>query len=119
MRNRVVLASLVGLALLTLASCVYVLNLSPVASFTALPALGTTPLDVTLDATASHDPDGTIASYLWNFGDGQTASASTFPFTHQFTVQSNSETFTIILTVTDNQGAAATAVQNVTVNPAP
>ncbi len=117
MKNRVVLLSLVGLASVALASCTFVMNLSPVASFTALPALGTTPLDVSLNATASNDPDGTIASYLWNFGDGQTASASIFPFTHQFTVQSVSETFTIVLTVTDNQGATDTAVQNVTVNP--
>ncbi len=117
MKNRVVLLAVVSLALLALASCVYVMNLSPVASFIAAPALGVTPLDVSLDATASYDPDGTIASYLWNFGDGQTGSASIFPFTHQFTVASASETFTIVLTVTDNQGATDTAVQNVTVNP--
>ena len=117
MKNRVVLLTVVSLALLSLASCVYVMNLSPVASFTAVPALGVTPLDVSLDATASNDPDGTVASYLWNFGDGQTGSASIFPFTHQFTVQSVSETFTIVLTVTDDDGASDTAVQNVTVNP--
>jgi PKD repeat protein len=118
MKNRVVLLSSVGLALFALASCVYVFNVSPVASFTALPAIGTTPLDVTLDATASHDPDGTIALYLWDFGDSQTASQSILtPFMHTFTVQSDSETFTIVLTVTDNQGATDTAVQHVTVNP--
>jgi PKD repeat protein len=117
MRNRVALLWGVSLALLTLASCVYVFNVSPVASFTVLPALGTTPLDVALDATASHDPDGTIASYLWAFGDSQTSSESAFPFTHQFTVQSESETFTIVLTVTDNQGATDTTVRNVTVSP--
>jgi PKD repeat protein len=117
MKNRVVLLTIVSLALLSLASCVYVMNLSPVASFTAVPALGVTPLDVSLDATASTDPDGTIASYLWNFGDGQTGSASIFPFPHQFTVQSVSETFTIVLTVTDDDGASDTTVQNVTVNP--
>jgi PKD repeat protein len=117
MRHRVLLLSLVGLSLLALAACVYVVNLSPVASFTALPVLGTTPLDVSLDATASDDPDGTIASYLWNFGDGQTASDSIFPFLHQFTVQSDAQTFTIVLTVTDDDGATDTAVQNVTVNP--
>jgi len=117
MRNRIVLLSGVSLSLLALASCVYVFNVSPVASFTALPAVGTTPHIVTLDATASHDPDGTIASYLWDFGDSQTPSASAVPFTHTFTVQSNSETFTIVLTVTDNQGATDTAVQYVTVTP--
>ena len=88
MRNRAALLSVVSLALLALVSCSFIMNMSPIASFTALPALGTTPLDVALDATASDDPDGTIASYLWNFGDGQTSSASIFPFTHQFIVQS-------------------------------
>jgi len=116
MRNRVVLLSGVGLALLALASCVYLFNVSPVASFTAVPVPSTH--SVTLDATASHDPDGTIASYLWNFGDSQTASQiSNLPFTHLFTVQTDPETFTIVLTVTDNQGATDTAVRDVTVTP--
>lgn len=119
MRNRAMLLLPVGLSLLALASCIYVMNLDPVASLTALPVLGATPLHVTLDATASHDPDGTIASYLWTFGDGQTSSENAFPFAHDFTVQSESETFTIVLVVTDNQGATDTAVRNVTVNPAP
>jgi PKD repeat protein len=118
MRNRIVLLSGVSLALLALASCVYVFNVSPVASFTALPAVGTTPHTVTLDATASYDPDGTITSYLWAFGDSQTASQiSNLPFTHLFTVQTEPETFTIVLTVTDNEGATDTAVQHVTVDP--
>jgi chitodextrinase len=119
MRSRTLFVSLVGLCLLTLVSCVYVLNLDPVASFTALLAVGVTPLDVTLDASASHDPDGAIVSYSWTFGDGQTGSQSVFPFTHQFTVQSTSQTFTIVLVVTDNQGATDTAVRDVVVNPAP
>ena len=118
MRNRVVLLSGVSLALLTLASCVYLFNVSPVASFTVTPPGGSTALTVLLDASASHDPDGTIASYLWNFGDSQTASQiSSLPFTHLFTVQTDPETFTIVLTVTDNQGATDTAVRDVTVTP--
>jgi PKD repeat protein len=117
MRNRVVLLSGVSLALLALASCVYVFNVSPVASFTVTPPGGSTALTVSLDASASHDPDGTIASYLWNFGDSQTGSQYSFPFTHLFTVQTDPETFTIVLTVTDNQGATDTAVRDVTVTP--
>lgn len=119
MRNRVTAACIVGLATLTLASCVYVANLSPQAHFVALPASGTTPLLVTLDASASSDPDGSIASFLWSFGDGQTGSQSAFPFTHTFVVQSESRTFTIVLVVTDDGGATDTAVHDVTVSPAP
>jgi PKD repeat protein len=117
MRERAVLFVAVCWVLLSLVSCIYVSNLRPVASFTALPAVGTTPLDVTLDATDSRDPDGTITAYLWDFGDDQTLSRSIFPFTHLFTVQSSSETFTIVLTVRDDQGGTDTAVQYVTVNP--
>lgn len=117
MRNRIGVLGVVSVALLALGSCVYISNLLPEAEFTALPAVGTTPLDVTLNATASRDPDGTIAAYLWDFGDSQTSSSSVFPFTHPFVVQSAPKTFTIVLTVWDDRGATDTAVRYVTVNP--
>jgi len=37
--------------------------------------------------------------------------------THQYTVQTNPDTFTVVLTVTDNRGATDTAVRTITVNP--
>src|SRR5437764_15427173 len=43
-------------------------NAPPTASFTATPS----GLAVAFDGTASKDPDGTIASYAWTFGDGTT-----------------------------------------------
>lgn len=48
-------------------------DLPPVASFSVDPAAGTAPLTVTLDASASYDPDGGALSYFWDFGDGSTA----------------------------------------------
>ncbi|MBU1061924.1 MAG: PKD domain-containing protein, partial [Candidatus Omnitrophica bacterium] len=48
-------------------------NQPPVASFTASPTSGEAPLTVNFDARGSYDPDGQIASYNWNFGDGATS----------------------------------------------
>jgi PKD repeat protein len=109
-----------GIALgmmLVVAGCIYLGNVDPIARFTAVPTTGTTPLTVVFDASASTDPDGTIASYLWDFGDGQTASFTIVVASHQFTVQSVSQVFRVVLTVTDNLGATDQAVADITVNP--
>jgi len=99
-----------------LTGCLYLGNILPVAIFTASTTSGTTPLDVDFDASASYDPDGTITAYAWDFGDTQTDSG--VQVSHQFTVQTDSRVFTVILTVMDNLGATDTAVTNISVNPA-
>jgi PKD repeat protein len=104
--------------LMIVAGCIYVGNVDPIASFTAIPATGTTPLQVTFDATASSDTDGTIVTYHWDFGDGQTPSLVMIAV-REFTVQSDSEVFRVVLTVTDNLGATDQAVADITVNPIP
>jgi outer membrane protein assembly factor BamB len=76
-------------------------NAWPTAQFTANPASGALPLDVTFDASTSADPDGTIVMYAWDFGDG--ASANGNPVTHRYTVTG---TYNVTLTVTDNGGAS-------------
>ena len=53
-------------------------NLPPVALFTATPNVGALPLTVHFSASASHDSDGSIASYSWNFGDN-TGTGCQFP----------------------------------------
>ncbi len=55
-------------------------------------------------SAGSHDPDGSIVSYLWTFGDGGTSSAADPG--HIYTATG---TFTVTLTVTDDQGAQDTA----------
>ncbi len=50
----------------------------------------------------SKDPDGTIASYRWDFGDGTTSSISN-P-THKYKAIGS---YTVTLTVADNEGATA------------
>ncbi|MCX6566534.1 MAG: PKD domain-containing protein [Candidatus Aminicenantes bacterium] len=76
-----------------------VINLNPVAGFSFLPPTGSAPLTVNFDASASYDPDGTIARYSWIFGDGNTALGKAV--THEFATPG---TYTITLTVTDNFG---------------
>ena len=75
-------------------------NQPPVANVTATPTSGTAPLAVTFNGSGSSDPDGSIASYAWTFGDGGTATGVTTTHTYQA-----AGTYTAVLTVTDNQGA--------------
>ncbi|HHW13411.1 MAG TPA: PKD domain-containing protein, partial [Firmicutes bacterium] len=57
------------------------------------------------------DPDGTIAAYQWDFGDG-TAPVEEAEPTHAFTQLG---TYTVTLTVTDNDGGTGTGTVKVTV----
>lgn len=111
----VLFAVILGGVALALAGCFIITNLAPQASFTAVPASGTSPLVVHFDASASNDPDGQIVAYFWDFGDTQTGSGVALD--HTFTVQSESRVFTVILTVTDDDGATGQATKNIAVNP--
>ena len=44
-------------------------NVAPRAVFTATPAEGQAPLEVTFDASLSSDPDGSISRHSWEFDD--------------------------------------------------
>ncbi len=57
----------------------------------------------------STDPDGTIISWLWTFGDGTTSTTQ-----HPTHTYSDKGPFTVSLTVTDEQGATDTVSQSVT-----
>ncbi len=59
------------------------------------------------DASASSDPDGTIASYHWDFGDGSSQTTPSATTTHTY---ATSGTYTVTLTVTDNAGCSTTYV---------
>ncbi len=67
---------------------------------------------ITFDATASSDPDGSIVSYEWRFGDGSTGSGAVV--THAF---ASNNTYSVRLTVTDNEGAQDTLTRSVVVRP--
>jgi PKD repeat protein len=61
------------------------------------------------DASGSFDPDGTIYSYAWDFGDGNTGNGITTSHTY-----ATPGTYSVVLTVTDDAGA--TGGTNVTLN---
>ncbi|MEM0911399.1 MAG: S8 family serine peptidase [Pseudomonadota bacterium] len=81
-------------------------NQSPVAAFTN----ATNGLELSLDASGSSDADGTIASFSWDFGDGNTGQGSVTTHTYQ-----DAGDFTVTLTVTDDDGATSTSSANVSV----
>jgi PKD repeat protein len=119
MLHRRGIAILLAAALMGLAGCVYLTNILPEAIFTVDDPHVNSGDAVSFDASASHDPDGTLVSYYWDFDDGQTASTAIFPFTHVFTVQTDPEVFRVTLTVTDNVGGTDSAYKDITVDPVP
>ncbi len=89
-------------------------NQPPVASLSATPLSGSAPLDVSFDASASLDPDGSIADFSWDFdGDGlYDQSTGSSPFAAATYTVPNA--YNAVVRVTDNDGASAT--DSVTIN---
>jgi PKD repeat protein len=88
------------------------LDEAPTAAFTTgvtHPAVGQ---PVSFDGSPSNDPDGSIVSYSWKFGDGASGTGATA--THSY---GTSGIYTITLKVTDSSGATATTTQQLPVGP--
>jgi prepilin-type N-terminal cleavage/methylation domain-containing protein len=68
------------------------------------------PPSCSFDATESHDEDGDIVSYSWEFGDGNTGSGVTE--SHVFATYG---TYAVTLTVVDDGGAASSSTQFISV----
>lgn len=68
-------------------------------------------LAVSMDASESEDPDGSIVSYAWELGDGNTKSGKIVSHTY-----TSAGSYTIKLTVTDNRGATDVATKSINVS---
>jgi hypothetical protein len=86
-------------------SASYTVDIPPVARFTASCA----GVSCSFDAGASSDPDGTVQSYRWDFGDG--AGGSGRSATHSY---GQAAGYTVTLTVTDDGGVTGTVSRTVT-----
>ena len=92
---------------------VNVANRAPQASVDMLPQAPTTLEQVTFTAIAT-DPDGTIASILWDFdNDGRFDEGAGVSVTQAFPTKGS---YTVKVRVTDNSGASATGTRIVTVS---
>ncbi len=85
-------------------------NTPPTASF----QLSCAALTCSVNGSGSTDPDGTIASYAWNFGDGGTAAGVTASH-----IYPAAGTYPITLTVTDDDGAPGSSTSNAVVTATP
>jgi len=81
-----------------------------VPNFTVSPASPTQGQPATFDASSTTDPDNSIVSYAWNFGDGTSGSGRTT--SHAF---SQAGAYSVTLTVADALGRAASTTHVVTV----
>ncbi|MHA2428042.1 MAG: PKD domain-containing protein, partial [Candidatus Hermodarchaeia archaeon] len=81
---------------------IIITNLPPTAAFTYSPDLPVVDQDITF-TDLSEDPEGKTLIYLWNFGDN--ATSTTQHPSHQY---SDYGTYTVTLTVTDDESATDT-----------
>jgi Tol biopolymer transport system component len=108
---------LVGL-MVGLAACRGFFGQAPIALLTIAPLVDEeVPVEITCDISGSNDPDGTIASYEVDYGDGSTHDTGTDvtdALTHEYTDEG---TYNVVLTITDNDGRIAMDTKAVTIGP--
>ena len=75
------------------------------------PYQGKTHTTVSFNASASNDDDGDLISYLWNYGDNYGGTGVVASHTY-----SSPGTYTVTLTVTDDDGANATTFTTVVIS---
>ena len=86
------------------------INQAPQAVTNVSAAFGTAPLEIIFSPEGSYDPDGTIVSYEWNFGDGSSGTGQSVNHTYTST-----GTYLATLTVRDNNGATGSDTIYITI----
>jgi PKD repeat protein len=89
-------------------------NEPPVAHFSTDRYIAAVGEDINFDANGSMDPEGSIAIYQWNFGDGITGLGVLVQ--HRYL---SPDEYTVTLTVVDLEGAQNSQVGQVTINAPP
>jgi PKD repeat protein len=89
-------------------------NLPPIAAAAGTPSSGKEPLTVSFTSagTVDQELDGTIESYEWDFGDGNSSTSANPSHTY-----ASAGTYVATLLVTDNDGGTSTASVVTTVDP--
>ena len=85
-------------------------NLPPQGEFTFSPSPAHPDEPVLFDATNAYDPNGTIISFAWDFGDGDTGAGQTASHTYR-----EVGVYTVSLTMKDNAGAVTQVERTVPV----
>lgn len=81
---------------------------APTAEFTASTTTGNTPLTVVFTNTSTNSP----ISYLWNFGDGNTSTATNPTHTYNNTLPSSNANYNVSLTAINTSGNNTIAKNN-------
>jgi YVTN family beta-propeller protein len=82
-------------------------NQPPAARFSVAPVRARPGVPVNFEAAASTDPDGSVASFAWAFGDGVSLTTATPGASHVF---AKPGTYATTLTLTDNEGCSTSMV---------
>lgn len=89
----------------------WLFNTDPFAQFTATPGQGSSPLNVSFDASASSDPDEDDLSFFWDFGDVIKGIGITCEHRYE-----QAGTYRVVLTVDDDWGGVAEAYVDISVS---
>jgi len=85
-------------------------NRPPTAKFDWAPTKPSVNQSIKFDASGSADPDGTIVKWVWEFGDGSSASGKTA--SHAFSAPND---YNVTLWITDSGGTTVSITKRITV----